>query len=77
MARFWPRPRKAERKEKDELAALTPLERLALDAGPIRPDGTDKFYGFENVCEPKTKSLGGRAGAGRWRPTLPTQPMTT
>jgi uncharacterized protein (DUF1684 family) len=48
MARFWPRPRKAERKEKDELAALTPLERLALDAGPIRPDGTDKFYGFEN-----------------------------
>ncbi|KAF2459981.1 hypothetical protein BDY21DRAFT_281268 [Lineolata rhizophorae] len=26
----------------------TPLEKLLLDAGPIRPDGSDKFFGFEN-----------------------------
>jgi hypothetical protein len=50
MARFWGNKRKGERKEKDELVALTPLERLVLGAGPIRADGTDKFYGFENVC---------------------------
>lgn len=28
----------------------TPLERLLADAtGPIRTDGSDKFFGFENV----------------------------
>jgi ubiquitin carboxyl-terminal hydrolase 9/13 len=27
----------------------TPLEKLLLDAGPIRTDGSDKFFGFENV----------------------------
>ncbi|KAF2403888.1 cysteine proteinase [Trichodelitschia bisporula] len=26
----------------------TPLERLLADAGPIRHDGSDKFFGFEN-----------------------------
>ncbi|KAF2270709.1 cysteine proteinase [Lojkania enalia] len=26
----------------------TPLEKLLLDAGPIRADGSDKFFGFEN-----------------------------
>jgi hypothetical protein len=36
-------------KEKGELATLTPLERLVRDAGPPRTDGTDKFYGLENV----------------------------
>jgi ubiquitin carboxyl-terminal hydrolase 9/13 len=27
----------------------TPLEKLLADAGPIRGDGSDKFFGFENV----------------------------
>lgn len=27
----------------------TPLEKLLQDAGPIRNDGSDKFYGMENV----------------------------
>ncbi|KAF2662943.1 cysteine proteinase [Lophiostoma macrostomum CBS 122681] len=26
----------------------TPLEKLLVDAGPIRADGSDKFFGFEN-----------------------------
>jgi ubiquitin carboxyl-terminal hydrolase 9/13 len=28
---------------------LTPLEKLLADAGPVRGDGSDKFFGFENV----------------------------
>ncbi|KAL8808997.1 MAG: hypothetical protein Q9200_003822 [Gallowayella weberi] len=28
---------------------LTPLEKHLLDAGPIRNDGSDKFFGMENV----------------------------
>ncbi|PVH98184.1 cysteine proteinase [Periconia macrospinosa] len=27
---------------------LTPLEKLLADAGPVRDDGSDKFFGFEN-----------------------------
>jgi hypothetical protein len=27
----------------------SPLERLIADAGPIREDGSDKFFGLENV----------------------------
>ena len=27
----------------------TPLEKLLSDAGPIRDDGSDKFFGLENV----------------------------
>jgi ubiquitin carboxyl-terminal hydrolase 9/13 len=27
----------------------TPLEKMLKNAGPIRPDGTDKFFGMENV----------------------------
>ncbi|KAF2636694.1 cysteine proteinase [Massarina eburnea CBS 473.64] len=27
----------------------TPLEKLLADAGPVRGDGSDKFFGFENV----------------------------
>jgi ubiquitin carboxyl-terminal hydrolase 9/13 len=37
----------------------TPLEKLLVNAGPLRGDGSDKFFGFENVsawrrccCEP-------------------------
>jgi ubiquitin carboxyl-terminal hydrolase 9/13 len=28
---------------------VTPLEKLLLNAGPLRSDGSDKFFGFENV----------------------------
>ena len=28
----------------------TPLEKLLSNAGPIREDGSDKFFGMENVC---------------------------
>ncbi|OCL01799.1 cysteine proteinase [Glonium stellatum] len=35
--------------KKDPHAPLpTPLEKLLADAGPIRADGSDKFFGFEN-----------------------------
>jgi ubiquitin carboxyl-terminal hydrolase 9/13 len=27
---------------------MTPLEKRLLDMGPIREDGSDKFYGMEN-----------------------------
>lgn len=27
----------------------TPLEKLLVNAGPVRADGSDKFFGFENV----------------------------
>jgi ubiquitin carboxyl-terminal hydrolase 9/13 len=27
----------------------TPLEKLLVNAGPLRGDGSDKFFGFENV----------------------------
>lgn len=28
----------------------TPLERMLKHAGPLRSDGSDKFFGMENVC---------------------------
>jgi hypothetical protein len=30
----------------------TPLEKLLVNAGPLRSDGSDKFFGFENVSAP-------------------------
>lgn len=30
----------------------TPLEKLLVNAGPVRADGSDKFFGFENVSLP-------------------------
>lgn len=38
-------------KKKDEAAAqeMTPLEKMLQNAGPLREDGSDRFYGFENV----------------------------
>jgi hypothetical protein len=30
----------------------TPLEKLLATAGPLRSDGSDKFFGFENVSAP-------------------------
>nr|UWK20419.1 ubiquitin thiolesterase [Trichoderma decipiens] len=36
-------------KKKDEVVPeLTPLEKMLQNAGPLREDGTDKFYGIEN-----------------------------
>ncbi len=28
---------------------MTPLEKMLQNAGAIRPDGSDKFFGMENV----------------------------
>jgi ubiquitin carboxyl-terminal hydrolase 9/13 len=28
---------------------MTPLEKMLLDSGPVRGDGSDKFFGMENV----------------------------
>ncbi|EPE06785.1 ubiquitin carboxyl-terminal hydrolase 13 [Ophiostoma piceae UAMH 11346] len=33
---------------KKEVVEQTPLEKMLLNAGPIRDDGTDKFFGLEN-----------------------------
>jgi ubiquitin carboxyl-terminal hydrolase 9/13 len=30
----------------------TPLEKMLVNAGPLRSDGSDKFFGFENVSAP-------------------------
>ncbi|KAL7824194.1 deubiquinating enzyme [Trichoderma gracile] len=36
-------------KKKDEIVPeLTPLEKMLQNAGPLREDATDKFFGFEN-----------------------------
>ncbi|PNP43745.1 hypothetical protein TGAMA5MH_04026 [Trichoderma gamsii] len=36
-------------KKKDEIVPeLTPLEKMLQNAGALREDGTDKFFGFEN-----------------------------
>lgn len=38
------------KKVKEEPAPeLTPLEKMLQNAGPLREDGTDKFFGLENV----------------------------
>lgn len=38
--------------KKDHNASqLTPLERHLTDAGPLRTDGSDKFFGMENVSD--------------------------
>jgi hypothetical protein len=37
-------------KKRDEIAPeKTPLEKMLQNAGPLRTDGSDRFYGFENV----------------------------
>lgn len=33
----------------DAAPEMTPLEKMLVNAGPIRPDGADKFFGLENV----------------------------
>jgi ubiquitin carboxyl-terminal hydrolase 9/13 len=36
-------------KKEEPAPELTPLEKLLQNAGPIRDDGRDKFFGLENV----------------------------
>jgi len=36
----------------------TPLEKLLANAPPLRGDGSDKFFGFENVSGPASCFLG-------------------
>lgn len=36
-------------KKEEPAPELTPLEKLLQNAGPIREDGSDKFFGLENV----------------------------
>ncbi|KFY94663.1 hypothetical protein V498_03790, partial [Pseudogymnoascus sp. VKM F-4517 (FW-2822)] len=38
----------ASKKQQEPVVELTPLEKMLLNAGPIRPDGSDKFFGMEN-----------------------------
>lgn len=37
-------------KKDDPPQESTPLEKLLQNAGPLREDGSDKFFGLENVC---------------------------
>jgi hypothetical protein len=40
----------AQSSKKDGSATnQTPLEKMLMNAGPIRNDGSDKFFGMENV----------------------------
>ena len=40
----------SSRHKRDEPSAeLTPLEKLLQTVGPVRQDGSDKFFGLENV----------------------------
>ncbi|KAK8137939.1 hypothetical protein PG984_001319 [Apiospora sp. TS-2023a] len=38
----------AQKKKEEPPPELTPLEKMLQNAGPVREDGTDKFYGLEN-----------------------------
>lgn len=40
-----------KKKEKEEAEPeATPLEKMLMTAGAAREDGSDKFFGMENVC---------------------------
>ncbi|QPH00319.1 hypothetical protein C2857_003750 [Epichloe festucae Fl1] len=42
-------PKDTQAKRKDEVFfEVTPLERMLQNAGPLREDGNDRFFGFEN-----------------------------
>ena len=45
----------AQKKKEEPPPELTPLEKMLQNAGPVREDGTDKFYGLENVCLPDVR----------------------
>ncbi|KAG5929440.1 hypothetical protein E4U42_005907 [Claviceps africana] len=36
------------KKKDDVVFEMTPLERMLQHAGPLREDGSDRFFGFEN-----------------------------
>ncbi|KAK7951001.1 uncharacterized protein PG986_006729 [Apiospora aurea] len=38
----------AQKKKEEPPPELTPLEKMLQNAGPVREDGSDKFYGLEN-----------------------------
>lgn len=60
-------------KKKDEPAPeMTPLEKMLQNAGPLREDGSDRFYGFENVRIPQCEVLDGRRPLQPAVPPLPT-----
>lgn len=42
---------------------MTPLQRLLQDAGPLRNDGSDKFFGMENVRLPSLPPAERKEGA--------------
>ncbi|KAH9902308.1 cysteine proteinase [Xylariomycetidae sp. FL2044] len=38
----------AQKKKEEPVVELTPLEKMLQSAGPVRQDGSDKFFGMEN-----------------------------
>ncbi|EDU50509.1 ubiquitin carboxyl-terminal hydrolase 2 [Pyrenophora tritici-repentis Pt-1C-BFP] len=52
----------------------TPLEKLLLNAGPVRSDGSDKFFGFENNTP---LSPAGRTSVSSPNARTPVKPATT
>ncbi|KAF1840589.1 cysteine proteinase [Cucurbitaria berberidis CBS 394.84] len=47
-----PAPGTAPVKKDPNAPEPTPLEKLLVNAGPLRSDGSDKFFGFENMHTP-------------------------
>ncbi|KAI3323459.1 cysteine proteinase [Xylariaceae sp. AK1471] len=43
-----PSAKDAVKKKEETLPEMTPLEKMLQNAGAIRPDGSDKFFGMEN-----------------------------
>jgi ubiquitin carboxyl-terminal hydrolase 9/13 len=41
-----------QKKKEEPVLELTPLEKMLQNAGPVRKDGSDKFFGLENVSLP-------------------------
>ncbi|KAL9063304.1 MAG: hypothetical protein Q9157_008311 [Trypethelium eluteriae] len=46
----------APTKKDPNIPQPSPLEKLLADAGPLRSDGSDKFFGFENVINYPSRS---------------------
>ncbi|KAI1499209.1 hypothetical protein F5X99DRAFT_391114 [Biscogniauxia marginata] len=43
-----PSSKDAQKKKEEPVLELTPLEKVLQNAGPLRQDGSDKFFGMEN-----------------------------
>lgn len=41
--------KESSKKKEEPPPPPTPLEKMLENAGPVRNDGTDKFFGMENV----------------------------